>query len=95
MNLQSLLDALKDKVSSLEKDARNEPRTVTCKQCGKKGHNIRTHSRELELEAEVDRLERELEASNRQNKQLVEGNTQMSAQLSQLRTRLAMIVHSD
>jgi hypothetical protein len=95
MNLQSLLDALKDRVSSLEKDARNEPRTVTCSQCGKRGHNVRIHRRELELEAEVDRLERELEASERQNKQLVEGGTQMSKQIQDLRRQLAMIVYGD
>jgi len=92
MNLQSLFDALRDKVSSLEEETRNEPRTVTCSQCGKKGHNILTHKRERELEAQIDGLERELEASNRQNKQLVAGNMQMQAQLSHLRSRLENIL---
>jgi len=92
--LKRRLRLIASQVFSLEEE-KKETRTVTCSECGKKGHNIRTHKGERKLQAEIDQLQLDLEASQAENDQLTARVVEMYGEIRALRQRLAMIVYGD
>jgi len=92
--LKRQLRSIASQVFSLEEE-KKVTGTVTCSECGNRGHNIRTHEKERKLEAKIYRLQLDLEASQAENDQLTARVVEMYDEIRELKRRLAMIVYGD